>query len=431
VSSETAAIHRPAVARAGRVQALPGAWLLTGAMVLSGVLTYAFLVFAARVLGPEQYGQIGVLWGAMFIVAIVVFRPLEQTISRAAADRLARGEEVKTVVRSVSFICAAIVALGAVVTIVGWDKIGSRLFGGNNVLMAMLVAGIAAYGFSYIVRGLVGGVRWFNGYGLGLLSDAGARLLLAAPLLFVASQSVAAAALVGAGLAGGLIPLYVGRRRLHATFEGGHGSRFRLRSAMAFATPTAAIAAADQLLINGGPLLVMISGGSSKAAGVVFAATMLVRAPVYVFQGFAASLLPNLTSLQSTHELTHFRRAVLKTSGFLVFAGAVIVVGTALVGPRAMQLYGSGFDTGRSELVLLAVGVAFYLVAATCSQALLSIDETVVAAAAWSLSAALFIAVYAVGGGSQLARVSIAFAAATILATALLAGLLVRRVRHR
>jgi hypothetical protein len=32
----------------------------------------------------------------------------------------------------------------------------------------------------------------------------------------------------------------------------------------------------------------------------VFAATMIVRAPVYVFQGLAASLLANLTHLNAT-----------------------------------------------------------------------------------------------------------------------------------
>ena len=60
-------------------------------MVASGLLAYAFNVFVARVLGPDAYGQIAVLWGAMFLAAVVLFRPLEQTISRSMADRLARG----------------------------------------------------------------------------------------------------------------------------------------------------------------------------------------------------------------------------------------------------------------------------------------------------------------------------------------------------
>ena len=79
-----------------RGAALGGAWLLPGAMIVSGVLTYVFHILAARTPGPTAYGQIAVLWGAMFLVAIVLFRPLEQTMSRAIADRLARGEEVRS-----------------------------------------------------------------------------------------------------------------------------------------------------------------------------------------------------------------------------------------------------------------------------------------------------------------------------------------------
>ena len=77
------------------------------------------------------------------------------------------------------------------------------------------------------------------------------------------------------------------------------GQPFHVGAAIAFAWPAAVIAIADQVLVNGGPLLVMLGGGENvgKVAGLVFAATMLVRIPVFVFQGLATSLLPNLTRL--------------------------------------------------------------------------------------------------------------------------------------
>ena len=59
----------------------------------SGVLAYLFNVLAARSLGPEGYGAIGALWGGMFLLAVLLFRPLEQTVSRAvvAPPRARRG----------------------------------------------------------------------------------------------------------------------------------------------------------------------------------------------------------------------------------------------------------------------------------------------------------------------------------------------------
>ena len=59
----------------------------------------------------------------------------------------------------------------------------------------------------------------------------------------------------------------------------------------------------------------MLHGGerASKAAGVVFAATMLVRAPAYLFQGVAAALLPNFTTMLVSRDEHGFRRAVSRT----------------------------------------------------------------------------------------------------------------------
>jgi O-antigen/teichoic acid export membrane protein len=411
-----------------------GAWLLSGAMVASGVLAYAFHVLAARALGPQAYGQIAVLWAAMFLAAIVLFRPLEQTTSRAIAERLARGDEVWTVVRSVGLICGALVALCLLAAALGWEQISDRLFLGDDLLTGMLLLGIAAYGLAYLVRGLLGGLRWFNGYGLGLIADAVARLLVAAPLVLIASEGLAGAAMVAAGLAGAVVPLYLGRRLLGSLFTHRAGARFPLASALAFAAPASIIAVSDQLLVNGGALLVVVEGGqeATKVAGVVFAATMLVRAPVYVFQGLAASMLPNLTHIQALDDLTRFRRAVLRATGFLLAAGGVIVGLVAVAGPQVMEmLYGEGFEASRLELTLLGAGVACYLAAATFSQALLALDAGVRAAVAWSISSVFFVSFYFALPGSELARVSLAFALAAVSGLLLLGFGLARRLTKR
>lgn len=399
-----------------RRSAFVGSWLLSSAMVVSGVLTLGFQILAARTLGAQAYGQIAVLWAFVFICAIVLFRPIEQAMSRGVADRLARGETATSVLYSVGALCAGLMVASLLAGVALWPQIRERLFLGNNLLAGMLLAGIVAYGLSYFVRGLIGGVRWFPGYGLGLMVDALARLAVAAPLVLVASQGLAAAAIVVAGAAGAVVPLWVGRHRLRGTLKGGRaGSGFKLTAALAFTGPAAVIAAADQLLVNGSPLLVRISGGeSAKAAGVVFAATMLVRAPVYVFQGLAASLLPNFTHLQAVGHSKRFTHAVLETAGVLLAIGVVIVAGVGLVGPRAMAVFGPDFYATRSELMLLGVGVTFYLVASVFSQALLSLDRTARAAVPWAIAAGLFVAAYIVVSGDPLYRVSVALAIASL-----------------
>ncbi len=326
----------------------------------------------------------------------------------------------------------ATLVLGGIAAVLTWSTVRDRLFLGSDVLTAMLFAGTAFYGLEYVLRGLLGGSRWFRGYALCLMADSIARVGVAVPLVVIASKNLAAAATAAAGLGGFLVPLWIGRRRLRKLARGGTGERFDLGAALTFAAPASVIAAADQILVNGGPLLVMIAGGSSKTAGVVFAATMLVRIPVYVFQGVAASLLPNLTRLQALEDKALFHHTLRRASVLLAATTALITGCVAVAGPRAMgTLYGAGFDAGRGELTLLGLGVGLYLAAATVSQALLALDRGLSTALAWAASAGLFLVLYAVLSGGQLGRIAAAFAIATAVSVLLLVAVLVRSLRSR
>src|SRR5204862_3384232 len=111
-----------------------------------------------------------------------------------------------------------------------------------------------------------------------------------------------------------------GRRRIAGLREGADDERFHMRAALRFAAPASVIAGSDQLLVNGAPLLVIGAGGAeaSKAAAVVFAATMLVRVPVFLFSGVAGSILPNLARLNAADEHHRFIHTVTRVC--LVFA---------------------------------------------------------------------------------------------------------------
>jgi O-antigen/teichoic acid export membrane protein len=411
---------------------LGGAGILSVATLASGLLAYAFLVLAARTLGPERYGQIGVLWAGMFLAVVVLFRPLEQTSARAIADRRARGEETLSVVRSVVLLLGLILLVGGAASAVGWSVITRRLFLGDDTLTIALLVGVAGYGVAYVVRGLCGGIRWFSGYGLLLSADALVRLVVALPLVLVASTGTAAAAVAAAGIGGGLAPLVFGGRRFRVLRSGAGGQPFRMRAAFTFAAPAAVIAAADQILVNAGPLLVVVDGHTEGATvGIVFAATMLVRVPVYVFQGVAASLLPNLTRLHADQDGNGFARHVRRAVGLLCAVGIAITLAAATLGPGAMQaVFGADFQAGRLELAYLGLGVAAYLAAATFTQALLALDQARTAAAAWALAAVLFLGLYFVLPGAPLLRISEAFAAAMAAGTLCLGAELALRMRR-
>jgi O-antigen/teichoic acid export membrane protein len=270
---------------------------------------------------------------------------------------------------------------------------------------------------------MVGGVRWFGGYGLVLLADGAVRVLLALPLLFIASETVAAIAIAAAAASGAVAPLLSRRRSALRRLEGGQTEAYPLASAVRFALPAAVIAGCEQILVSGGPLLVLVAGGpdAAKAAGVLFAATLLVRAPVFLFQGVAASLLPNLTTFRARGDTARLHRATALTALGLAGLSVVLALGSLVAGPAVMTLvFGDGFAASRGDLALLSLGIGGFLAACTFCQALLAHARAARGALCWSVAACVFVALELSLGGSEFARVSVAFTASSTVAAALM-----------
>jgi O-antigen/teichoic acid export membrane protein len=422
-----------APARPPRLE-LTGTGMLSAAMAVAGVLAYAFHILSARTLTTDEYGQIAALWAALFIAVVVLFRPLEQTTSRAVADRLTRGQEATTVLRSVAIVYGCLLVFVGITALLAWGTLTNGLFDGTSFMTAMLVVGIAGYGFQYVVRGILGGMRRFRGLSGIHVADGSVRLLVALPLLAVASKETAAAALAAAGLLGAILPLWRSRAEVAGLTLGAAGEHFHLRTALRFAVPAGVIAGADQLLVNGAPLLVIGAGGrdATKTAAVVFAATMLVRVPVFLFSGVAGSILPNLARLNAADDHRRFTSTV--THVCFVFAGATvaIVAVAAAFGPAAMRLvYGPAYRAPASDLALLGLGAGCYLASATISQALLAMDRASRGAVAWAISAALFVCVVVFAPGDDLRRVSLGIALAMAASTLLLSLVFACRPRGR
>ena len=58
---------------------------------LTGLITYAYFLIASHVLSKPDYGQITVLWSAVFITISTLYRPVEQLLCRHISERLDEG----------------------------------------------------------------------------------------------------------------------------------------------------------------------------------------------------------------------------------------------------------------------------------------------------------------------------------------------------
>ena len=106
-----------------------GAALLSALIGVTGLLTYAFHSIAAHALGADDYGLIAVLWAAVFLVASVIYRPVEQLLSRTIAERRARERPIGDALR-----VAATIQLGLAVAFVAVALAAARPDRGRPLL---------------------------------------------------------------------------------------------------------------------------------------------------------------------------------------------------------------------------------------------------------------------------------------------------------
>jgi O-antigen/teichoic acid export membrane protein len=427
-----------------------GARILTVGIASTGVFTFLYLALASHQLSSRAYGQVSLLWSVMYVILSVIYRPIEQLLSRTIADRRARGLEGHPL-RVPATIQLTFALLFLAIALALRPQIEHHLFGGSSALYWILVVGVLAYGGSYFARGWLAGHQRFGLYGGLVFLESTSRLLfaVAATIGITSGQTAIAVGMAVAPFVSlVVVPFAFGRVHgtasaalrdaptLDAAGEGpahaeieeavgdlsiNHGSRF--------AIAVFAIMLAEQTLMNAAVLIVNAKSGAALA-GFVFNVLMIVRAPLQLFQAIQTSILPHLAGLEARGSAEQFARAIRQTVRVIAaFAGAC-ALGLLAIGPAVMTavLGDKGFTYQRGGLALVALGMGFHLVAGTLNQAALARHRAGLAACAWLLSAALFVGwMVAPIVTSEVLRVETGYCGSAFLLSGLLYGLYRRR----
>ncbi|HZI91992.1 MAG TPA: hypothetical protein VFD31_10265 [Thermoleophilaceae bacterium] len=378
-----------------------GAAVLSVGIAATGLTTYAYFSLASHSLSEAGYGGITLLWSAVFITVSVLYRPVEQLLSRTIAERDAHGTSGREHLRVAASIQLALGAVFAVAALALRRPLQDGLFGGSETLYWVLVVSVLAYAASYFARGFLAGSRRFGLYGGLVLMEAGSRLMfaLAVAVGIASGQSVVALGIAAAPLLSlAVVPWALSRPRQAsdappAASDG--EAAFTLSHGTGFAAAVLAIMLAEQTFLNAGPLLVKATEGGAEGAalaGFTFNVLLIARAPLQLFQAVQTSILPHLTRLGARGETDPFRRSVNVTLAAIAGFAALVAVVMLAVGPSVMDLvFGGKFDYERGGLVLISVGMGLYLAAATLNQALLAHGQAREACGAWLAAAAGFV----------------------------------------
>ena len=419
-----------------------GATKLSALIGVTGLLTYAFHSLTAHELGAEGYGVIGVLWAAIFLTASVIYRPVEQLLSRTIAEHEAHGRPAGHALRVAATIQLGLAVAFALVALVLKGTIEDELFSGNTTLYWCLVAAVIFYAASYFARGFLAGHRRFGLYGGLVMMEATSRVIIAVLLVVgvfegrnAAGVAIAAAPLLSLIVVPWALRHQVRRLATPSTNASETGDDFTFAHGLGFASAVLVIMVSEQAILNSGVLIVKLDTGDNELAALIFAVLMIARAPLQLFQAVSTTLLPHLTRLMVSErdDAQHgdfgqsVRITVLACLGF----GVATVVGVLIAGPPAMELlFGSEFEYDRLGLALVAGGMGLYLAATTLNQAVLAQGRARLAASCWAVSALFFVVFLLAAGMEELREVEVAFVATAALLASLLYVTYRRRFAH-
>jgi len=383
----------------------------------------------------------------MFVIISVIYRPVEQLLSRTIADRRARGH-TRHDLRVPIAIQAGFALAFLVVALALHEQLIDKVFDGYTGLYVVLVVGTCAYAASYFARGWLAGHEYFVLYGGLVMMEALSRVCFAlAVVLGIASGQLAVAlGIAAAPFVSLLVVPWAFARRGRETRgspeiedvdaalagPGAEGVQeavaaheLSLQRGWNFALVVAGIMLAEQTLLNAAVLTVDAIAVDAAVAGLVFNVMLIARAPLQLFQAIQTSLLPHLTGLEATEGHAAFGRAVRVT--VLAIAAFALLVTLALlaVGPFVMgHLFGQNYTYNRFGLALIGIGMGFHLVSGTLNQAALARNRARAASACWALAAIVFVGwLLAPVIDGQVLRAEVGYAGATALLALLLVAL--------
>ena len=446
-SSSSQALH----SKGGSKEQASGSSYASGARVLSigiaatGIFTFAYLATSSNVLDPASYSRISLCWAIMFVILSVIYRPIEQLLSRTIADRRARGLHDNPL-RIPALIQFGFALLFLVAALALRPQIQQGMFDGSSALYWILVIGVLAYAASYFARGWLAGHERFDLYGGLVFLESTSRFLfaLAVAVGIGSGQDEVALGMAIAPFASlCVIPFAFTRVRrrgprgtpaadaaregpAHAEIEEA-ATDISLRHGAGFAVSVVGIMLAEQTLMNAGVLIVAAnSSGAALTVGItgfVFNVLLIVRAPLQLFQAIQTSILPHLAGLEARASAKEFDRAIKLTVRVIAGFGAAVAIGLLAVGPLVMTalLGDKGFHYGRVGLALVGLGMGLHLVAGTLNQAALARGRAAIASLSWLIAAGLFVVFVAVHTiPSQVTRVEVGYFGAALVLCGLL-----------
>jgi O-antigen/teichoic acid export membrane protein len=310
--------------------------------------------------------------------------------------------------------------IGVVVILIALrDPIEGRLLRGSDDLFIALIAVLIGWAGMSITRGVLSGAGRFGRYAIVVGMDGFLRVAFAIVLAVIGYETLGWYGVIFA--AAPYVAILFGLFGARDLAKPGPEARFReLSTAIGWLLLGSTFAQALGYSAYVGASL--LAGPSQNAElGAFVAAIFIARVPILLFQAVQAALLPRLAGLLSSGHVAEFRSGFIRLLALVVGFSIVGVLLAATVGPFiGAQLFGANFSSDGKTLGMLTAGCCLVVIGLTLGQALIALRRYVVAALAWVLGFAAFLAVLVPTSGDVFTRSEIAFVVGGLVAVAVL-----------
>lgn len=347
--------------------------LIASASLLATGLNYVFLVFAARLLGSEDYGVLAALLGLLTVVLLPT-GALQLAVSREVSRRLAVGDEegadtfARALLRLGSLVTVPLVAGGLVLVVPLRQLLDIDSTGAVTLAMVGLVIALVFP----IALGVLQGYQRFTAVAAMYVFPFVARLAL---LAVVALAGFRLGGAVFAAVAGGVVSAVVALWTLREPLRrGARATEPALAPFIRYLWPVVVGLVGIAVLTNL-DLLVVKARFSAGEAGQYAAAAAFAKIAFFLPATILAVLFPRTAARQARGEgaADILGRSLIVTAAF----GALLGVFYGMAGRGLVHTsFGADFAEGGELLVPFTVSMILFALANVCVGFHLSRGET-------------------------------------------------------
>jgi len=306
-----------------------------------------------RILGPERYGEFGVITSLLTVLEVLLARGIRDSVTKYTAEFPERSPAIKRQGLVIGSIFGGLVFI----LYVSMAKPIALAFHDANLTRPLRISAliIPLISLSSVLIGHLSGKRLFGKRALAMNIQSLAKV-----------AAVYILALMGFGLPGAVSGYVISHAlALLAAFYFSREPRqesgpFPASKLFIFAIPIVGFSILLSVLTNLDIFFVKTLIKEGQAAGFYTAALALTRAPYFVSYAFAVTLLPVISQLTSLNRLQEASRYINKSLRYLLILLVPLAFFTnGLSGPIIQLVYSSRYLPAAAPLNILIFGVTF------------------------------------------------------------------------